>query len=138
MTTAQLTFYARQAGVPYPITNGADLYRMCALIPKVLRDAFENSLGDAVGEYYNEVARLGKEPPEPAPDPVESFVRSGLLSRQELFAGYERAREAGREAELLATLKQRNNKAAEILLAWIDGKRGNATAYVPRSVNLRM
>lgn len=132
MTEKQLIYYAQRAGVTYPTTNGADLYRMCALIPKAQRDSFENGLGDAVSAYYDELVRRGCEPPEPTPDPLESFVRSGLLSGQELYAGYQRAHEAGQAAEFLAALKLRNDRAAGILLAWIDGKRANATAYIPR------
>jgi hypothetical protein len=134
MTAQQLAHYAKSAGVPYPTTNGADLYRMCAVIPKARRDSFESSLGDAVSAYYDEITRQGHEPSEPAPDPVESFVRSGLLSAEELFVGYKRARDVGQGAEFVATLKKRNGKAAELLLAWINGKRANTTAYIPRSI----
>jgi hypothetical protein len=134
MTQEQLGQFAKRAGVAYPISNGADLYRICAMIPKSQRTAFECGLGNAVSAYYDELARQGQEPPEPPPDPVESFVRSGLVTAEELFAGYERARATGQAAGFLAALKQRNDKAAELLLAWINGKRAKGTVLVPKSV----
>jgi hypothetical protein len=134
MTEEQLTQVARRAGVVYPTTNGSDLYRMCAVIPKSRRAAFERGLGNAVRVYYDELARQGKEPPEPPPDPVESFVYPGLVSAEELFAGHEQARAAGQAAEFLAALQCRNDKAAELLLAWINGQRLKGTVLVPRAV----
>lgn len=61
-------------------------------------------------------------------------MRAGLVSGEELFAAYQRAQEVGQAAKFLVALKERNGKAAELLLALLDGKRGNATAYIPKSV----
>jgi hypothetical protein len=65
---------------------------------------------------------------------VESFVSSGLVSAEELFTGYERAKAAGQGAEFLTILRQRNEKASELLLAWISGKRPKGTVFVPKIV----
>ncbi len=134
MSQQQNTNFAKRAGIDYPTMNGSDLYRICAAIPRDRREAFESGLGEAISAFYEEIARQGNEPPEPSADPVEAFVRTGLLSAEELFAGYEQARQAGQAAKFLTALKERNYKAAVLLRDWIHGNRVAGTAFVPKVV----
>jgi hypothetical protein len=133
MSRGEIARYAEQIGVTYPTGNGADLCRIAALIPFTRRAAFEYGLGDAVGAYYDEVARQGQEPAlQPIPDIVTLYVLPGLVSAADLFAGYQRACEASHGEVFRSTLQQRNPKAADVLDAWLAGKRSSETVLITR------
>ena len=133
MSQAEIGRYAEQIGVTYPTADGADLYRIAALIPFARRAAFEYGLGDAVGAYYDEVAKQGQEPAlQPIPDVVALYVLPGLVSAADLFAGYQRARDAGHGEAFRSALRQRNPKASDVLDAWLAGKRFSETVMITR------
>jgi hypothetical protein len=133
MSQGEIARYAEQIGVTYPTNEGADLYRIAALIPFARRATFEYGLGDAVSAYYDEVARQGREPVlQPIPDVVALYVLPGLVSAAGLFAGYQRACEAGHGEVFRSGLRQRNPKAAEVLDAWLAGKRFSETVLIAR------
>ena len=77
MSDDQISWYAELAEVPYPTHSGAALFKICSMIPPSLREAFESGLGSLVSIYYDEIARQGKEPPEPTPDLMLALARFG-------------------------------------------------------------
>lgn len=109
MTPLDMTRYAAQAGVAYPTTSGADLYRIAGFVPKVRRAAFEEALGDAIAAYYEELRRQGHEPTEEAPpDVLTHYLLPGLVTSTELFDAYNMARHAGQDRTFLEALQYRS------------------------------
>jgi hypothetical protein len=72
------------------------------------------------------------------PDIIETFVRPGLVSADELYAGYQQARLVGRADEFREKLRARNDKAADLLDHLIAGKRSTATVLIPRLADGRV
>ncbi len=133
MAPFEIARYATQIGITYPTTNGPELYRIAALIPAPLRAAFEEGLGEAVSAYYDEVGKQGHEPtPQPVPDILALYLLPGLVSAAEVFAAYERARVAGHAQAFEEALRERNDRALEVLNRWLEGRRSSEAVFIPR------
>jgi hypothetical protein len=134
MSPAEIARYAAQVNVPYPTTNGGELYRIAEIIPRWRRDAFEEGLGEAIGSYYEEVARRGQEPAEqPIPDVLALYLLPGLVTAAALHEAYQRAHAVGHGPTFLAALAVRSAKAVAILKAWLAGNRVREAVVIGRS-----
>lgn len=133
MSQTELARYAAQVNVPYPTTSGDELYRIAEIIPRWRRNAFEERLEDAVGAYYEEVARRGQEPIEkPIPDLLALYVLPGLVTADELHEGYQQARAVGHGQAFVTALQARNAKAVEVLKTWLEGHQVRETVLIDR------
>ncbi len=130
----EIARYARQIGIDYPTPNGPDLYRIAALIPRPLRAAYEAGLGDAVNAYFEEVGKQGHEPAvQPVPDVLALYLLPGLVSAEELYVAYQRARAAGYGRAFEKALGERSKRAPDVLSRWLRGDRSRETMHIPRS-----
>ncbi len=134
MSPTEISRYAAQVNTSYPTTNGGELYRIAEIIPRWRRDAFEQGLGEAVGSYYEEVARRGQEPAEqPIPDVLALYVLPGLVTAGALHEAYQRAQAVGHGPAFMTALQARSVKAIAILKAWLAGNQVRETVLIDRS-----
>jgi hypothetical protein len=77
------------------------------------------------------------EKPNPASaiELVGHYLLPGLVTSTELFSGFEHARDSGQGDQFLRALRRLNVDAADLLMAWIQGKRPVATILIPRPAN---
>ncbi len=62
----------------------------------------------------------------------QPYLVPGLVSAAEVFAAYERARVAGHARAFEEALRERNDRALEVLERWLEGRRSSEAVFIPR------